>query len=378
MRRAWWLVLALAGRATHADASPWNLTLEAGAEADTNVQRVETDAADTVQPIEALALRSAVRVEHADHVLGGSLVLATSASARVIANDRSETSVEDIGLVAADARWVHMLGERPVGLGVAVQAADAFALDADIGDRTFRNLGADGLLVLRPSDTRRITLAVGGRQFEYKPATEYSYSAPAASLRLDMLLWGADDGTRTLELASTLGFEARDFNAAALVDTCPPGINDVSCTATSSFLRRDRFHRAEAEVTYVGTRVVSLGYQLIVIDSNSYGESLVRHRITLSGTTMIVPKLYLTGIGTLQIDQYPDGLLIATDLQRTSFENLEDENRSSLQFRLGYRFSDAWSVEMRGAIWRDIGGGDSSMPTDFHRSLLYLGVVYQQ
>jgi hypothetical protein len=375
MRRAWWLVLACASRAAHG--SPWSLTLEAGAEADTNVQRVETDPSQSVVPISALALRTGARIEHGDRVLGGTLALAGTASARVITNDRVETSPEDIGLLAADARYVHPIGERPVGVGVAVQAADAVALDADVGDRTFRNLGADALLVLRGSDTRRLTLALGGRQFDYKPAPEFSYRAPAASLRLDLVLWAADDGVRSLELASTLAFEAREFNSAALVDICPPGMNAASCTGTSSFLRRDGYNRADAQLTYVGTRIASLGYQLVVIDSNSYGESLVRHRVTLSGTTEIAAKVFLTGIATLQIDQYPDGILIATDLQRTEFSNLEDENRSSLQVRLGRRLSDAWSIEMRGALWRDLGGGSTAMPTEFHRELLYGGVMYQ-
>ena len=377
MRRAWWLAGVLVAASRVAGASPWSVALEAGAEADTNVQRIETDASATVEPIPAVALRTAGRVEHADHLLGGTYAFAASASARVIVNDRTDTSVEDIGLVAADARYVHPLGARPVGLGLAVQAADAFAFDADVGDRTFRNLGADGLLVLHGSDTRRVTLAFGVRQFEYKPAPAFDYTAPSANLRLDFLLWASADATRTLELAGTLGFEARAFKSAALVDTCPPGTNDVSCTATSSFLRRDRYHRADVQLTYVGTRVVALGYQLVVIDSNSYGESLVRHRVTLSGTTQLLPKLYVTGIATLQIDQYPDGLLIATDVQRTEFSNLEDENRSSLQVRLGRRLTDAWSLEARGAVWRDLGGG-SAMPTAFHRELLYLGAIYQR
>ena len=375
MRRAWWLVLALASRPAHA--SPWTWSLEAGGEADTNIERVETDAASNVQPISALVMRTGARVDYHDRLLGGTLGLATAGSTRVVTNDRVETSPEDIGLIAADARWVHPLGERPVGLGVALQAADAFALDADIGDRTFRNLGADALVVMRASDTRRLTLALGGRQFVYKPARVYDYAAPSASLRLDLVLWATADGTRTLELASTLGFEARAFDSTAAIDTCPPGVANVNCSGASSFLRRDSFQRADIAVTYSGARVASLGYQLVVIDSNSYGQSLVRHRITASGTTPLAPKLYLSAIATLQIDQYPDGLLIATDSQHTEFSNLEDENRSAVQVRVGRYLSETWTFELRGALWRDLSIGTGAMSgTQFHRELLYAGLVY--
>jgi hypothetical protein len=377
MRRAWWLVLAASCASSRAaDASPWHLTLEAGAEADTNVERVETDPTQTVEPISAFATRTGAEVDHGDRLFGGTLALAGTASARVITNDRLNTSVEDVALVAADARYIHAVGDAPVNVGVALQAADAFAIDADIGDRTFRNLGGDALLVLRASDTRRVTLAVGGRQFEYKPDPDYSYSAPAASARLDMVVWAADDGVRSVELASTLAFEARGFHSTALVDTCPPGTNTMSCAAPSSFLRSDRYNRADITATYVGTSIASLGYQLIVIDSNSYGQALVRHRVTLSATHQLTSRVYLTGIATLQIDQYPDGVLVAADLQSTVFANLEDENRSSLQARVGFRLSDELSIEARGAVWRDLGGGSMSTPTEFHRELVYGGLVY--
>ena len=180
MRRAWWLVLASASQAATAgaDTSPWHVTLEAGAEADTNVQRVETDPTMSVEPIEALAMRTGAGADYADRVLGGTLIARSvdGIGARDREHDRqgrrrtSRTSAWS----PPTWRWLHALGEwrSRSSFGVALQAADAFAIDADIGDRTFRNLGADGLVVLRPSDTRRLTLALGGRQFEYKPAPD--------------------------------------------------------------------------------------------------------------------------------------------------------------------------------------------------------------
>ncbi|MEJ7604042.1 MAG: hypothetical protein WKG01_39545 [Kofleriaceae bacterium] len=121
--------------------------------------------------------------------------------------------------------------------------------------------------------------------------------------------------------------------------------------------------------------IAAAGYQLSVTDSNSFGQSLVRHRVTLSATTDLPWKLYGTALATLQIDQYLDGLIVQKDLQHQEFSSLDDENRSSLQLRLARELTTAWSLETRAAIWRDFGG---IMDTAFRRALIYAGVVYSR
>ncbi|HEY5952089.1 MAG TPA: hypothetical protein VIV40_41615, partial [Kofleriaceae bacterium] len=128
------------------------------------------------------------------------------------------------------------------------------------------------------------------------------------------------------------------------------------------------------ELTWVGRQVAALGYQITIIDSNSFGQSLARHRITASGTAQLPGEIYGTLLAILQLDQYLDGLLVRRDLQQQEFTNVEDENRSSLQLRLARVIGGSWSVEGRAAIWRNIAGG--SMQLDFRRELIYLGLVY--
>ena len=124
---------------------------------------------------------------------------------------------------------------------------------------------------------------------------------------------------------------------------------------------------------WTGEIVVTTGYQVTVIDSNSYGQSLIRHRITSAITAELADRLFATLTATLQLDQFPDGILVESDVQRQEFTNLEDENRSSLQIRVARELTAAWSIEARGAVWRDFGntGGES-----FRRELVYAGVVY--
>jgi hypothetical protein len=318
-------------------------------------------------------MRFGARVDRRGKVGGGQLQLNVSDLTRVVAN--RDVSVENVAVLAGNVRWLHRLGERPVFAGFAASAIDALPLSDDIGARTFRNLGADAVLAMRNDDEHELTLSFGVRDFTYKPDHDFDYVAAAANARLELMLWQPASKTKSLELVTTLGFEMRTFDAAALIDACPPDTPaDPMCTASTDIERRDRYQRLGVEVTWVGRQVAALGYQITVIDSNSFGQSLARHRITASGTAQLPGEVYGTLLAILQIDQYVDGLLVRRDLQQQEFTNVEDENRSSVQLRLARKLGGNWAVEGRAAIWRNLAGG--AMELDFKRELLYLGLVY--
>lgn len=365
-------VVATAATPTTARGGPTTVTAEGGAEADTNVQRVESGREDRAPRIQAAVGRIGARIDHRGRLLGGGFSVAASSLARIVGDQ--DASTESIALASGDLRWLRALGARPVALGVSLTAADAFELGGKTGSRTFRVLGGDALLVLRGGDERTLTFAFGGRSFTYKPDHDYDWSGPTSNVRLDLTLWQPPGGMRSLELAATLGFEARSYESVALASACsdtePP---DASCFARTSLTRHDRYQRAGLELTFVGRVVATGGYLFSVTDSNSFGQSVVRHRVTLSTTTQLPWGLVGTVLGTLQIDQYLDGLLRERDLITQTFTSIEDENRSSLQVRLARPLSKTWSIESRAAIWRNFWGPDD---TTFRRSLIYLGAVY--
>jgi hypothetical protein len=371
MRRAVWL-LVLVG--TNASAGPWLVTAEGGGEVDSNVQRVETGSGLMTSPIASPVMRFGLRVDHRDRAFGGAYVFGISDLTRIVGDP--SVSVENVTVLGGDLRWLRPIGERPVLAGVGLTAADAFGINDPIGARTFRNLGADAVLVVRSGEERNLTLAVGGRQFHYKPQPDraYDWSGPTAGARLDLILWQSPGNTRSLELVTTLGFEARGYEVTALVNACAPGAKpDPSCSTGTDLLRRDRYQRAGIELTWIGRQVIAAGYQVAVIDSNSFGQSLTRHRVTASATASL-GATFATVLAILQIDKYNDGLIVQRDLQATQFTNIEDENRSSLQLRLARKLSPAWSLELRGAIWRNLAGAAKEL--SFHRELGYLGLVY--
>jgi hypothetical protein len=367
------LIVALLGAPAAAD--PWTVAAEAGAELDSNVQRVETGPGLPTSAVATGVMRFGARVDYRSKLAGGATALGVSDLTRVVADDA--VSVENVTVLAANARWLHPIAERPVLLGVAATAIDALPLSLSdtIGARTFRNLGADALLVLRGGEERSLTLGVGVRDFVYKPEDDFDWSGPVANARLELVLWQAPSKTKSLEVVTTLGFEARSFGSIALVNDCAPDApTDPGCTAPTDLPRRDRYQRMGVELTWVGRQVAAIGYQLVLIDSNSFGQSLARHRVTASGTMALGAKFYATLLATLQLDQYLDGLVVRRDLQSQEFANVEDENRSSVQLRVARSISTQWAIEGRAAIWRNVAGG--AMELDFQRELVYLGLVY--
>jgi len=353
-------------------AAPWNVSFEAGAEEDSNVTRVETGPGLDTEQIAAGVARVGGKIDHRDHLLGGTYAVLASALARAVASN--DASSENVVLLTGELRYLHPIEKRPVAIGVGLGAVDAMPITDAVGARTFTNLAADALLVLDGGEERHLTVAFGWRDFKYKENHDFDWSGPSASARLDLNLWATSGGTRSLELAAIAGFEAREYNSAALANACPPdAAPSDGCSAGTSRTRRDRSQRIGVEVTYTGRVVATVGYQLTVIDSNSFGQSLIRHRTTISGTRSLPWGLFGTALAILQIDQFVDGLVVKKDLQRSEFTSLDDENRSSLQLRLAKAVSASWSIETRAALWRDLGG---TMESSFRRASLYAGVIY--
>ena len=374
MRRAALPAIGILGLARIAGAEPWTVTMESGAEADSNVERVVDGG--PLHRIAAPAGRVGARLDDRGHLLGGGYVLGLSGLGRMVATSQAlmDNITENVMLLAGESRWLHPIGTGPIAAGLHLTAADAFPITGRIGARTFRNLGADAVLALGLDD-HHLTLELGGRDFSYKPDHAFDWRGPVANARLDVTLWQTSGKTRSLEFATTLGFEARAYGSHAIANCAPDDPNARPCSIGTALLRRDRYQRAGLELNWTGHVVATGGYQATVINSNSYGQSLIRQRIMGSVTMELPGDIVGTATATLQLDQYPDVVLIEKDLLHQEFTNLEDENRSSLQILLTRALSTAWSVEARGVAWRDVGNtGDAT----FRRELIYAGVIYSR
>jgi hypothetical protein len=363
------------GESPGASAAKMSVTAEAGAEADSNVQRLETGPEAAMQPTAAPVARLGARLTRVDRALGGAYALGIGALSRTVLSGDDDLAPENVVLLSGDLRWMRPIGDRGVSVGLGLLGIDALSLTDGVGSRTFRTLGGEGLLALRGGEQRAITIAVGGRDFVYKPAHDYDWRGPTASVQLDLTLWERDQGARSVELAVQLGFEARAYDSAANASACAEGApSDKICYAGTSLRRSDRFQRGGLELTWTGGFVAAASYQVSVTDSNSYGQSIVRHRVSASATTNLPWRLYGTALATLQLDNYPDGLL-ERDVATQTFTTLDDENRSSLQVRIARHVGRWWAIEGRAAIWRNVG---SDLDTEFRRTVLSAGAVYSR
>jgi hypothetical protein len=363
-------ILGILGSARTVWAGPWTVTMEGGGEADTNVARVETGSGLPNERVSAPVGRAGARIGHRGQLLGGGYLVALSGLARWVASGKVDN--ENIMLYAGDARWLHPIESRPVAVGFGITGADAVGFTGGIAARSFRNLGGDALVVLG-SDDRHLTLAAGGREFVYKSDHMFDWRGPVGNARLDLSLWQGGGKSRSLDLTTSLDVELRAYGSTTYKNVCPPDSGPNGCSRFSSMPRTDRFQRASLDLTWTGEVVATAGYQLTVVNSNSFGQSLVRHRVMTSVTAELADKLFASATATLQLDQYPDGLLVAKDIQRLEFANLDDENRSSLQLRLARELSPAWSLETRAAVWRDF---DTTGNASFRRELVYAGIIY--
>lgn len=85
--------------------------------------------------------------------------------------------------------------------------------------------------------------------------------------------------------------------------------------------------------TYTGPIRADLDYQLTVTDSNSDGQSVLRHAGVLTLTKDLPWRVVGTVRGELQLLSFSDPLVV-NRLAGQAFESIEDENRNSLLVQL--------------------------------------------
>ena len=368
-------VLVLASMRGSANAGAIRATGEAGTEYDSNVQRVETGPDLDVPPIAAALLRFAARLDAVTDVSDWGQVSASATGQLRIPLDAS-TPDESLGSAGIDARWSRALVDQPVSVGAHVQGFDVCGLAGDVGARSFSQLAGEGMLSMRSEGGSVIGLSAGEKTFTYKPDADFNWQGPSLAAHFASQLWESPDTTRTLDLSMDYRLEARAYNSFSQINGCAPGATVLpSCIVTTNDQRNDLHHAVGALLTFTGAHVVSLGYELTVNTSSSFGQSLIRHRIVAAGTTELPGSLYATLTLTAQLDQYLDSLLVEPELQSSTFVTLDDENRSSVQLRVARHLTPTIGIELRASYWRNL---NVERDGDFSRALVSAALVWQR
>jgi hypothetical protein len=373
------VVLATCARA-RADEPAVRLSLEAGSEIDTNPHRVSAAAMETYDPLPAAVARAGARFSLAWRPTPGRVVTASAVAAAKKFIGADDAAAEDVAVLTGDLRYDARVADKPLVWGARLSCYDALERDDGPGgsaDHDFRT--GDGALTLglAGEHAQRVTLALGYRVFDYKPDARYDFAGEHVQLewRRSFEPDDADDGAPedagSWDVAAWYGLARRGYDGEAYANVCAP--DTELCLIGTGHARVDLAHDAGAEVTYTGERIYSARYQAVALLSNSFGQSLVRHRLQLSATSELWWSVFVTASVVVQLNQFVDSLL----LERNTGElTIEDENRNAFTLHATRELGTGahWAIEARYGFYSN---EFATQTLRFRRQTAYLGLVFR-
>jgi hypothetical protein len=200
-----------------------------------------------------------------------------------------------------------------------------------------------------------LRLSTTVHRFVYRPDFPYSFKAVEVGVagqyrlgRRHALLFGLDAG-------------ARSYNGDAR-----PNPRDSSPLSTG---RQDVAFLGTAGYRYRGPIALTFTYSFWEANSNSFGETTLRHRWALTGGAQLPGEITLLGQAALQITRYPDGPYPNPDIVL-----IEDDNHNSLVLKLVRPVLSELELELRLALYND------QLPQNqlsYHRLVGWMGFVWR-
>jgi hypothetical protein len=242
--------------------------------------------------------------------------------------------------------------------------------------RDFRNGAALARLTFI-DDPGSISLSGGYRGFQWKPDRAFDFHAGQASFLATVRLFaGPSDREHEIDLTAGYHMERRLYSGLREVNNCQPGqpLADT-CLGNDGAQRNDWFHDALVDITYVRIVLLSLSYAIQLNQSNSFGQSLLRHVVTLKLSTRLFWQLYLTVKGQLLVNRYLDPVLLDRQVNSQTFLSIDEENRNAFVVDLERPIGKTGlAVEARYSVYTN---ELSSSPASFLRQVVYLGLSYR-
>lgn len=360
------------------------LSAELGPQYDSNVTRVTTATNRLSAPLLRLVTDSALSWSSGRHTLAA----AYSVGAKLYLADDGRAA--DELAQRASAAWRIAVGPASIALGGSyydsfLRGSDPAAATAFVTRWDIRTGGPYVRLALGDADrAARGWLQVGYQGFEFKSQPDFDFHALALRARVERVLSSSEPGIIDWVLSATYTAALRAFAGRALgapeQPPCPAPSTGCSSDKTSfekADARGDVDHLLRLRIDYLGPALASLWYALEVNQSNSYGQSFVRHALALEFTTALVWRLYLTARGVLQLSSFPEQLLaVIAGIQQPG---LDAENRSRLKLQLARSIGDHWSIDLRYAVFVNESGSrnrGSAVPS-YLRHTVFLGARFE-
>lgn len=207
-------------------------------------------------------------------------------------------------------------------------------------DRTYTHLVADAVASVAPSAAWTIGLRGGGERFWYRSRPEAGFVAPVVTLTAQVRF------LKRHALYAAASYAPRSYDGLANLrptTTTPPDPD----TLPPRPRRRDGVVAASLTYAWRGPIFVSASYQYLDQWSNSFGEALRRHRLSLMAAVRLPWQVTLLGSGAVHLSSYPDGLFLSSDIQVAE----DDENGSTFAVKLVRPLWRRVDVELRYAFY---------------------------
>lgn len=220
------------------------------------------------------------------------------------------------------------------GVGVAGRARDRRGAERDYTDLV-------GGLVLDffPNEHADVRLNVSAHRFLFWKRFTYSYFGPDGTLSVRYRF------NRRHSISLFGLYNPREYNAEAAPRPGPEGQEPPP-----PMVRRDSYFGGGASYTYRGPFHLTLGYAYYDQTSNSYGETIRRHRISATAGVRLPWKVTALASGTAQFSVFPDGVYLSPDL--TVVE--DDENSSSVTLKLVRPVQEHVEIDLRYAMYVNV------------------------
>jgi hypothetical protein len=241
--------------------------------------------------------------------------------------------------------------------------------------RDFRNGTAYGRLFVL-GEGGQLMLGGGFRGFQWKPDPAFDFIAGAVDVvSLVRFTAGPPDKEHEIDLSASYHFERRLYEGIREVNTCPPGMLSDTCIGNGGGTRSDFFHEGMLDFTWIRVVLLGVSYAVQLNQSNSFGQSLLRHIVSLKFSARLPWQLYLTLKGQLFVNRYLDPVLLDRQVNSQTFISIEDENRNAVIADLERPIGKSGvAISVRYSLFTN---ELSSAPVTFMRHVAYLGVSYR-
>lgn len=234
---------------------------------------------------------------------------------------------EDVLVQAGAVEGSMALGTQ-LGVGVEGRGKDRRG-----GSRDYSDLGANAFLEFVPDVRLALRIRAGAHRFVYRPDATANFGGS----EVGFLGRYRFDRRHSVSLFGEYG--ARRYGVQAR----PPEERE----GLSLGRRQDGALSAGASYTYRGPVALGLTYTFQEISSNSFGETVLRHRLSGSAGLRLPWGVTLLAQGGLGLSRYPDGIFLSPEIILVE----EDEGQNSLSLKLARPMNKHVDVELSYALY---------------------------